>query len=202
VSGVTVVLTGGVGSGKSTVADMLVARGATLIDADRIAREIVEPGRPAYAAVVERFGQAILNPDGTIDRKALADIVFSDATALADLNATTHPVIGHEMVERRAAAEASGGVVVLDVPLLKPTHRDQLGFDAVIVVDTPVDIAVSRLIEHRSFERADAEARVAAQMSREERLALADFTVDNSGDKEALTAQVERLWSDLQARAG
>lgn len=196
------VLTGGVGSGKSTVADMLVARGATLIDADRIAREIVEPGRPAYAGVVERFGQAILNPDGTIDRKALANVVFSDATALADLNALTHPVIGQQMIERRAAAEASGGVVVLDVPLLKPTHRDQLGFDVVIVVDTPVDIAVSRLIEHRAFERADAEARVAAQMSREERLALADFTVDNSGDKEALTAQVERLWSDLQARAG
>jgi dephospho-CoA kinase len=202
VSGVTVVLTGGVGSGKSTVADMLVARGATLIDADRIAREIVEPGRPAYRAAVERFGQVILNPDGTIDRKALAEIVFSDATALADLNAITHPVIGQEMVERRAAAEASGGVVVLDVPLLKPTHRDQLGFDVVIVVDTPVDIAVSRLIEHRGFERADAEARVAAQMTREERLALADFTIDNSGDREALTTQVERLWSDLQAPAG
>jgi dephospho-CoA kinase len=202
VSGVTVVLTGGVGSGKSTVADMLVARGATLIDADRIAREIVEPGRPAYRAAVERFGQVILNPDGTIDRKALAEIVFSDATALADLNAITHPVIGQEMVERRAAAEASGGVVVLDVPLLKPTHRDQLGFDVVIVVDTPVDIAVSRLIEHRGFERADAEARVAAQMTREERLALADFTIDNSGDREALTTRVERLWSDLQAPAG
>jgi dephospho-CoA kinase len=202
VSGVTVVLTGGVGSGKSTVADMLVARGATLIDADRIAREIVEPGRPAYTAVVERFGQVILNPDGTIDRKALAEIVFSDPIALADLNAITHPVIGQEMVERRAAAEANGGVLVLDVPLLKPTHQDQLGFDAVIVVDTPVDIAVSRLIEHRSFERADAEARVAAQISRQERLALADFTIDNSGDEEALTTQVERLWSDLQARAG
>jgi dephospho-CoA kinase len=201
VSGVTVVLTGGIGSGKSTVADMLVARGAVLIDADRIAREVVEPGGPAYAAVVERFGEAILDPNGTIDRKALAGIVFSDATALADLNAATHPVIGREMVDRRAAAEASGGVVVLDVPLLKPTHRDQLGFDAVIVVDTPVDTAVSRLVEHRGFDRADAEARVASQMTREERLALADFTIDNSGDTEALTAQVERLWSDLQARA-
>ena len=199
-SGVTVVLTGGIGSGKSTVADMLVARGAVLIDADRIAREVVEPGGPAYAAVVERFGESILSSDGTIDRKALADIVFSDANALADLNAVTHPVIGQQMVERRAAAEASGGVVVLDVPLLKPMHRDQLGFDAVIVVDTPVDTAVSRLVEHRAFDRADAEARVASQMTREERLALADFTIDNSGDTEALTAQVERLWSDLQAR--
>jgi dephospho-CoA kinase len=198
----TVVLTGGIGSGKSTVADMLVDKGATLIDADRIAREVVEPGGAAYASVVERFSEAILNPDQTIDRKALADIVFSDAEALADLNAITHPVIGQQMVDRRAEAEASGGIVILDVPLLKPTHRDQLGFDVVIVVDTPVDIAVSRLIEHRAFQRADAEARVAAQMTREERLALADFTVDNSGDRESLTAQVERLWSDLQARAG
>jgi dephospho-CoA kinase len=194
-------LTGGIGSGKSTVAAMLGARGATLIDADAIAREVVTPDGPAYAPVLERFGESVLAADGTIDRNALAAIVFSDPEALADLNAITHPEIGRIMAERRRAADESGGVVVLDVPLMKATHRDQLGFDVVVVVDIPIEIAVDRLVGQRGFERSDAEARVANQISRDERRALADLVVDNTGDRVSLTEQVDRLWSDLESRA-
>ena len=143
----------------------------------------------------------MLASDRTIDRKALAEIVFSDPEALADLNAATHPVIGQLMVERRAAAEAAGAVVVMDIPLLKATHREQMGFDVVVVVDAPVEVAVARLVDQRGFGRADAEARLAAQISREERRALADIVIDNGGDLEALQAQVDRLWPDLVARA-
>lgn len=197
----TVGLTGGIGSGKSTAARMLESKGAVLIDADAIAREVVAPGGAAYGPVVERFGDAVVAPDGTIDRQALAEIVFHDAQALADLNAATHPVIGQLMVERRAAAERAGAVVVMDIPLLKETHREQIGFDVVVVVDTPVEVAVSRLVGQRGFDRADAEARLAAQITREERRALADVVLDNAGDQGALQAQVDRLWSDLAERA-
>jgi dephospho-CoA kinase len=197
---VTVALTGGIGSGKSTVASMLDAKGATLIDADAIAREVIAPGGEAFGPVVERFGQGVLAPDGTIDRKALAQIVFSDPDALSDLNAITHPVIGKTMLERRNAAESLGGVIVLDIPLLRATHRQELAFDVVVVVDTPTDVAVQRLVEQRGFDRRDAEARVAAQMSRQERRALADIALDNTGDRDALEQQVERLWGDFQTR--
>ena len=199
-SAVTVGLTGGIGSGKSTVSRMLESKGAVLIDADAIAREVVAPGGPAYGPVVERFGDRVLAADGTIDRQALAEIVFSDAQALADLNAATHPVIGQLMVERRAAAEAAGAVVVMDIPLLKATHREQIGFDVVVVVDAPVDLAVSRLVDQRGFGRADAEARLSAQTTREERRLIADVVLDNSGDLDTLGTQVDRLWSDLIAR--
>ncbi len=201
-SAVTVGLTGGIGSGKSTVARMLESKGAVLIDADAIAREVVAPGGAAYQPVVERFGDAVLAADGTIDRKALAEIVFNDPEALADLNAVTHPVIGQLMVQRREAAVSSGAVVVMDIPLLKAIHRAQLGFDVVLVVDAPVDTAVSRLVEQRGFDRADAEARLAAQISREERRALADIVLDNGGDVDALQAQVDRIWPELAARTG
>ena len=151
-SAVTVGLTGGIGSGKSTVSRMLESKGAVLIDADAIAREVVAPGGPAYGPVVGRFGDSVVAADGTIDRQALAEIVFSDPEALADLNAVTHPVIGQLMVERRAAAEAAGAVVVMDIPLLKATHREQIGFDVVVVVDAPVDVAVARLVDQRGSD--------------------------------------------------
>jgi dephospho-CoA kinase len=197
---VTVGLTGGIGSGKSTATRMLESKGAVVVDADAIAREVVAPGGPAYGPVVERFGDAVVGPDGTIDRKALAEVVFNDPQALADLNAATHPVIGQVMVERRAAAEQAGAVVVMDIPLLKATHREQLGFDVVVVVDAPTEIAVERLVDQRGFDRADAEARLAAQITREERRGLADVVLDNSGDLGSLQAQVDRLWPDLLAR--
>jgi dephospho-CoA kinase len=196
----TVVVTGGIGSGKSSVASMLEKKGGALVDADAIAREVIAPGGPAFDGVVERFGPSILGPDGAIDRQALASVVFSDASALADLNAITHPVIGQIMVERRAAAQHGGGVVVLDIPLLRAAHRKQLAVDVVVVVDTPVEVAVERLVDQRGFGREDAEARVSAQISREERRALADYFLDNSGDRDALSTQVDELWVQLESR--
>jgi dephospho-CoA kinase len=185
------------GSGKSTVADLLVERGAVLIDADRIAREVVTPDGPAFDPLVERFGPGILAPDGTLDRAALAAIVFPDPAALASLNAITHPAISAVMTERRAAEEDTGHIVVLDVPLLAPAHRDVLSLDAVVVVDCPVEVALDRLVEQRGFRREDAEARMAAQPGREERCLGADFVIDNSSDRHHLEEGVARVWVAL-----
>ncbi|HAM02355.1 MAG TPA: dephospho-CoA kinase [Acidimicrobiaceae bacterium] len=194
-------LTGGIGAGKSTVAQLLVRRGAVLVDADAIARQVVEPGRPALAALVERFGAAILGPDGTLDRAALAAVAFADPGALADLNAITHPAIATEMAEQRRAVENTDAVVLLDVPLLKPVHRDLLALDVVVVVDCAPDLALERLVTGRAMDRADARARMAAQPSREERLQGADLVIDNNDGRQALEAEVERVWAALTALA-
>jgi dephospho-CoA kinase len=195
----TVGLTGGIGAGKSAVADLLAERGAVLIDADRIAREVVEPGGPAYQPLIDRFGPAIVGAEARIDRPALAAVVFSDAQALADLNAITHPAIGAEMARRKDAAAGTDAVVVLDIPLLKAEHRDTMSLDAVVVVDAPVATALERLVDIRGMTRVDAEARMAAQVSREERLSGADFVVDNSQDLDHLGNEVERVWQGLLA---
>jgi dephospho-CoA kinase len=192
-------LTGGIGAGKSTAADLLVGHGAVLIDADRIAREVVVPGGPAYQPLVDRFGAGILAIDGTIDRAALAALAFVDADSVAALNAITHPAIGTVMAQRRAAEEGGDRVVVLDIPLLKATHREVLSLDAVVVVDCPLDIAVERLVGQRGFTREDAEARIAAQVTRQERCEGADFVIDNSGDRARLVAEVDRVWAALEA---
>jgi dephospho-CoA kinase len=191
-------LTGGMGSGKSTVADLLVDRGAVLIDADRIARQVVAPDGPAFGPLVERFGQGILTPEGVLDRAALAAVVFPDPEAVAALNAITHPAISAVMTQRRAEEEGTDHVVVLDVPLLVPAHRDLLGLRVVVVVDCPVDVALARLVEHRGFTRADAEARMAAQPDREERRKGADFVIDNASDRSHLEAEVDRVWRALE----
>lgn len=193
-------LTGGIGAGKSTVADLLVERGAELIDADEVARDVVRPGGPAYQPLIDRFGPSVVAPDGTIDRPAVAARAFSDPDALADLNALTHPAIGAEMLARRQEAAARQGVLVLAIPLLRRAHRETVGLDAVVVVDCPVPVAVERLVRSRGMDRGDAEARVAAQISREERLAEADYVVDNGGGPEQLAAEVERLWKWLEER--
>ena len=198
----TVGLTGGIGAGKSAVADLLVEHGAVLIDADRIAREVVEPGGPAYQPLIDRFGPAIVDAEARIDRPALAAVVFSDPEALADLNAITHPAIGAEMARRKDAAAGTDAVVVLDIPLLKAAHRETMSLDAVVVVDAPVETALARLVEIRGMAREDAEARMASQASREERLSGADFVVDNSKDLEHLGSEVERVWQALLARRG
>ncbi|MGH9028573.1 MAG: dephospho-CoA kinase, partial [Acidimicrobiales bacterium] len=190
-------LTGGIGSGKSTVADLLVDRGAVLVDADHVAREVVEPGAAAYKQLVDRFGESILAEDETIDRKALAAIAFADQEQLDALNAITHPVIGARMIELKRAQEGTDHVVLLDIPLLKPLHRELLGLDLVIVVDCPVDGAVERLVSQRGFDRQDARARVGAQISRQERLAGADVVIDNSGGREELASKVDGLWARL-----
>ena len=190
----TVGLTGGMGAGKSTVAAMLAARGAVVIDADRIARDVVEPGRPAYTAVVERFGPGVLLPDGRLDRHALASVVFSDPAALADLNAITHPAIAAVIGSRLAVEQDTDRVVVLDIPLLTAALRTLYGMAGVIVVDAPVEVAVDRLVRERGLTEADVRARIAAQPSREERLQQADTVVDNSRTPADLEIEVERVW--------
>jgi dephospho-CoA kinase len=194
-------LTGGIGSGKSSVADLLVARGAVLIDADRIAREVVVPGGPAYQPLIERFGTGILAPDATIDRKALAEVAFADAESVGALNAITHPAIGAVMAGRRAAHAGTDDVVVLDIPLLTPERRHLLSLEVVVVVDCPVELAIERLVAQRGFSADDARARVAAQVSREERRRGADFVIDNSSDRAHLEAEVDRVWARLTDRA-
>lgn len=191
-------LTGGIGAGKSAVADLLASRGAIVVDADRIAREVVEPGGPAYAPLVDRFGPSVVASDGTVDRAALASVAFADPVALADLNAITHPVIGVVMAERLAALACTEAVAVAAIPLLTAVHRQALGLRAVVVVDCPTELAVERLVRLRGMDPADARARVAAQPSREERLAMADFVVDNASSYEDLEAQVASLWGWIE----
>ena len=193
-------LTGGIGSGKSAVADLLVARGAVLIDADQLARDVVAPGGPAYQPLIDRFGPSILASDGTIDRPALAAVAFVDDAARADLNAITHPAIGVAMVGARDALAETDHIVVLAIPLLTAKHRETSKLDYVVVVDCPTDIALERLLTQRGMDRADAEARIRAQITREERVKEADYVLDNSGDRAKLEVEVERLWEWLNER--
>lgn len=195
---ILVALTGGIGSGKSSVSSRLAQRGALIVDADVITRELQEPGGAVFVAMVERFGEEIVAADGSLDRQAVAEKVFADAEALADLNKIVHPAVRKEMRRRVDAERGTDRVVVLDIPLLaesKGTGRPD--HSAVIVVDTPPDIAVERLVSQRNFTEADAHARIANQASREDRLALADFVVDNSGDLGSLEREVDRLWAWL-----
>jgi dephospho-CoA kinase len=194
-------LTGGIGSGKSAVAELLVARGAELIDADQVARDVVAPGGPAYQPLIDRFGRGIVAPDGTIDRPALAAVAFADDAARADLNGITHPAIGIAMIHARDALEDTDKIVVLAIPLLTAVHRDTVKLRAVVVVDCPTDIALERLLSQRGMDRADAEARIRAQISREERIKEADYVLDNSGDRAALEGEVAKLWEWLVAQA-
>jgi dephospho-CoA kinase len=188
-------LTGGIGSGKSEVSRRLVALGAVLVDADAVAREVVEPGTPGLAAVVEEFGEDILRPDGTLDRDRLGSIVFADDARRASLNAIVHPLVGRRMQELVEEAPQDA-VVVYDVPLL--AENDLAGlYDVVVVVDTPVEEQVRRLTELRGMTEEAARARIAAQATRERRRAVADRVIDNSGTLESLTAQVDKLWAEL-----
>ena len=201
----TVGLTGGIGAGKSTVAALLASRGARLIDADQIAREAVEPGKPAFRSIVEHFGPGAVLPDGHLDRAAIASVVFSDPHELAVLNGLTHPAVAEVIGDRLAEQAGSDHVVVVDVPLLTEAMRSLYGLAAVIVVDTPVDVAITRLVEQRGLNEADARARVAAQPSREDRRQLADIVVNNGGSRADLEDAVDRLWAwltDLRLGAG
>lgn len=189
-------LTGGIGSGKSTVSAALAGRGAVVVDADAIVHELQSPGMPVFEAMVDRFGPGIVAADGTLDRRAVADLVFGDDEALADLNRLTHPAVGAEIASRVAAAAGTGRVVVLDVPLLVEGGRQQV--TGLLVVDCPVEVAVARLVSQRCMDEADARARIARQATREERLARADHVIDNSGPPEALDPQVEAAWAWIQ----
>jgi dephospho-CoA kinase len=190
-------LTGGIGSGKSTVSALLATRGAVIVDADAITRELQRAGQPVLTAIVERFGEGVLLPDGELDRAALAGMVFSDPAALADLNAIVHPAVGAEIARRISAAAETDAVVVLDIPLLAENPRK--GLAATVVVDTPVDVAVERLVRLRGMDEEDARARIARQATRDERAAGADRIIDNAGDLAALEAQVDDLWAWLTA---
>ncbi len=193
-------LTGGIGSGKSAVADLLVAKGAVLIDADQIARDVVAPGGPAYQPLIDRFGPGIVAADGTIDRPALAAVAFADEESRLALNAITHPAIGIAMIEARNALADTDKVVVLAIPLLTALHRETVKLDLVVVVDCPTEVALERLLSQRGFDRTDAEARIRSQISREERREGADYVIDNSGDRAALEREVDKLWEWLQAQ--
>jgi dephospho-CoA kinase len=202
---IAVGLTGGIGSGKSTVAELLVERGAVLVDADRVAREVVAPGGPAYQPLVDRFGPGIVLPGGEIDRPKLASLTFGHPEALADLNSITHPAIGIEMIARRDRSKGSDDIVVMDIPLLRSIHRQTLSLAAVIVVDAPTEVALERLVAARGMDRADAEARIGSQVDRATRREGADLIIDNSGDRDQLLGEVERVWSalvDLRDRQG
>jgi len=186
-------LTGGIGSGKSTVSALLAGHGAVVVDADRIAREVVEPGSPGLAAVVEAFGSSVLTPDGALDRPALAAVVFADPEARRRLDALVHPLVRARGRELEAAAPP-GSVVVHDVPLLVETGQAS-SYDLVLVVLADVETRVARLVR-RGLTAEDARARIAVQATDEQRRAVADVVLDNSGTPEELAAQVDRVWAE------
>ncbi len=192
-------LTGGIGAGKSTVANLLAQHGAVIVDADEVARAIVEPGQPALAKLVDRFGPEILDADGRLDRAAVAKVAFADDASRRDLEAITHPAINDEF-SRRVAASPSDAIVVLDVPLLveSPQARKR-PYQTVIVVEAPREVRLARL-EARGVDRADAEARMAAQAADEERRKLATYVLDNGGDHAELERKIDEIWSDLERR--
>ena len=188
-------LTGGIGSGKSTVSALLAERGAVILDSDQIVRDLQQPGSPVLDALAERFGAHVLTDDGVLDRAAVAKIAFADPDALADLNKIVHPAVGREMNRRILEQRATTNVVVLDIPLL--TEKPRPGLQGTIVVDVPVDTQVERLVGSRGFDEADARARIANQATREQRLESVDFVVDNSGTLDDLAPHLDRLWTWL-----
>ncbi|MEU6122517.1 dephospho-CoA kinase [Streptomyces sp. NPDC047123] len=192
-------LTGGIGAGKSEVSRLLAASGAVLIDADKIAREVVAPGTPGLAAVVEAFGSDILAEDGSLDRPRLGTIVFADPEKLAVLNSLVHPLVGARSAELEEAA-ADDAVVVHDVPLLAENGLAPL-YDLVVVVDASPETQLDRLVRLRGMTEEDARARMAAQATRDKRLEIADVVIDNDGPLEGLAERVGAVWADLARRA-
>jgi dephospho-CoA kinase len=198
-------LTGGIGSGKSAVSGRLAAHGAAVIDADQAARDVVAPGTQGLAQVVAAFGDGVLLPDGSLNRPELGKIVFGDEAALGKLNAIVHPLVRRHMAEAEERAIREGGdeaVIVHDIPLLAEGGQSRsAGFDLVIVVDVPPEVQLARLTADRGMKEEDAAARMAAQATREQRLAIADIVIDNSGTLADLDKRVNEVWADLRARA-
>lgn len=192
-------LTGGIGAGKSEVSRRLAAQGAVVIDADAVAREVVAPGTAGLAEVTAVFGPAVLGADGSLDRAKLGDIVFADAQARGKLNAIIHPRVAQRMAELEQAA-GPGAIVVHDVPLITENGLAD-SYDIVVVVDVPPKVQLERLVRHRAMTRDQAKARIGAQASREQRLAVAGIVVDNSGSLAELDRQVGELWAELRRHA-
>ena len=190
-------LTGGIGSGKSEVSRLLVARGAEIIDADLVVRELQQPGAEVYNKMVEIFGGEIIASDKSLDRAAIAAKVFSDEKLLKTLNDLIHPIVRRVMNERVESFRKTDKVVVLDIPLLVENPRE--GLDGVLVVDLEIEIAVARLVDQRNMKLEDARARVAKQATREQRLAIADHVIDNSGDRDSLAKKVDAAWSWIRS---
>ena len=190
-------LTGGIGAGKSTVSTLFAERGAVIVDGDVVARDLQSPGSPVLDRMAERFGSQIILDDGSLDRPAVAKIVFNDKEALKDLNGIVHPAMQAEITRQIEAQRDTDRVVVLDFPLLGENPRKDLR--ATIVVDIPVEIAVGRLVEQRGMDEDDARARITSQVSREQRVETATHVLDNSGDVDALGRQVDQLWAELLA---
>jgi len=192
-------LTGGIGAGKSEVSQLLAAQGATVIDADAVAREVVGPGTPGLAEIAEAFGPGVLRPDGSLDRPRLAEIVFADPELRATLNSIVHPRVAARMSEIEQAA-GTAGIVVHDVPLIAENGLAS-SYDVVVVVDAPQRAQADRLVRHRGMTREQAMARIGAQASRKERLAIAGIVIDNSGSLSELDRQVGELWTELRKLA-
>ncbi|MDG2301746.1 MAG: dephospho-CoA kinase [Acidimicrobiales bacterium] len=196
-------ITGGIGSGKSTVAAELVRRGVKLVDADEVVRELQQPGGEIFAALTEVFGEEIIDENGELDRQKLADIAFSDPEELEKLNNIVHPAVGKEMVARRDSFKEAGHIVLVDIPLLvtpegKLARKEYKEFAGRIVVDCDEKIAVSRLVEYRGFREDDAWARIDKQANRAQRLKFADYVINNNGDDKALGPQIDDCWSWMQ----
>jgi dephospho-CoA kinase len=195
-----VALTGGIGAGKSAVSSRLAERGAVIVDADGIVRQLQVPGAPLLDELAARFGAAIILEDGSLDRAGLAAIAFKDDESVAALNAIMHPAVRREIRRQIDAQQDTDRVVVLDTPLMTPTVIKGLVFVAVIVVDTPIEVAVERLVAQRGMSAEDALARISKQISREERVATADRVIDNGGDLASLERQLDELWDWLATK--
>lgn len=190
-------LTGGIGAGKSTVAQLFAAKGAVVIDADAIVRDLQRAGTPVFDAIVAHFGAMVVTELGDLDRKALAAIVFADPVALAALNEIVHPAVRAEMGRQvLAAAEGGADVVIMDVPLIVESHGRE-GMDHVVTVEARDDTRIDRLIANRSMTRQEAESRIAAQASRSEREAISDFVIENDGGLAKLKSRVDEIWPTI-----
>ena len=186
-------LTGGIGSGKSTVSAGLVKRGAVLVDADAIVRDLQKPGKPVFKKMVEHWGEKIITNEGELDRQAVADIVFKDAEELAALNEIVHPLVREEIANQREKYIKGNNPIILDIPLLIESGYENLS--GIIVVDLHTEEAVERLVKYRGFSREDALNRISSQVDREERLSKADFVIDNNGDLDSLENEIDKAWS-------
>jgi dephospho-CoA kinase len=190
---IVVGLTGGIGSGKSTVSALLARRGAVVIDADAIVHELQQPGAPLLDELAQHFGRDVITGEGALDRAKLAGLVFGDADAVNALNALVHPAVRVDIARRLEEHAATDKVIVLDIPLI--SERDTYDMAALVVVDVPEDVAVERVVADRAMSADEVRARMARQISRERRLALADRVIDNSGDRAALERQVDDVWA-------